>query len=162
MVHMEFKVRFFVVALLLSVIVGVAGYIPTWLLLYRWFEPEMYSYLMLVLSPVLLVLEVVVPFAVFFSMSRNGGSTSAYWTAIVSVFFGCWIGSASVEVSNMAMFWLRGAEYTPSWLATVWIAWLAVSAAVSRIFFVSLSAVLFAYYRGTVNQHVGEALVKPL
>ena len=70
---------------------------------------------------------------------------------MISIFLGSWVGQVSVLVVNIFVSVLaQGGSYT-GWDALLGTAWQISVLALSEVFFVSLAAVLFAYYQKTAK-----------
>jgi hypothetical protein len=114
-------------------------------------HPTMYAEIMLALNPVFMVLGTVFPFLVFYYMGRRLASASEYWSALVSVFFSSWVGGLLVEILNLGVWYLRGADYA-GWQFSLYVIWLVISSAVSGVLIVGAAGILFAYYRTSTAQ----------
>jgi len=103
------------------------------------------------LEPCFLASGVIVPFLVFYHMGRRVESASEYWSALVSIFLGSWVGSLLVEISNLGIDYLQGADFW-AWYFPFWVIWIVISSAISGVLIVAVAGTLFAYYRVSTKQ----------
>jgi hypothetical protein len=149
----EFNAKFFFIAVILSIVAGVFQNLAMWLHLYR-LGPSLYSWVVLGLAPVRLVFGVALPFAVMCILSTEV-SLESVKSIMVATFLGCWIGGVTIFAFNIFITYLGGSSYGYDSIlqTTLWIIWTIFATAFSSIFFVSLAAILFAYYQKQLTKH---------
>lgn len=103
----------------------------------------------LCLAPVQLVFGVALPFAVMYVLSTKVSSESIFKSTMVSTFLGCWLGGVTIFAVNILITFSSGGSYGYDSIlqTTLWVIWTIFATAFSSIFFVSLAAILFAYYQ---------------
>jgi hypothetical protein len=148
---MDFNLKFFVIAFILVVVAGVPNHISRLLYLILLSPMELISWYNLALSPIELCLVVFLPFIVVYNLGKSTNREARLRPIVLAIFFGCWIGGVlSFAIDEIIQF-SRGGTYGPFllavWLITSEIVWLAFS----LIFFVSLAAVLLAFYQRRVS-----------
>jgi hypothetical protein len=147
---MQVNVKFLSVTFFLSAISGLVNYALNWVASpFLHTDPAIYSILVMVFGSMTLAFSVFVPLAMMYFMSNKLSPIAAYRPIIVSVFLGCWIGSAIVELANQLITLSGGVFRTSPWMVIAWIIWIVFVVAFSRMFFVCLSMVLFVRYRKT-------------
>lgn len=151
---MSFDAKFFLVAVVLSTIAAISRYLNQWILLAFRISPLFYSRFYYVFTVVQLACGVVLPFVIMYTLGKNVDSPSAFKPIMLSIFLGSWVGQVSVFVVNIFVNVLvQGGNYI-GWDAIVWLwtVWQLFALALSGVFFVSLAAVLFAYYQKTARE----------
>jgi hypothetical protein len=141
----EFNLKFFFVATVLTVALTLAN-TTVWI---HYFGPsDFQTSIYFLFQPLQLVLSVFLPFAVMYTMSLKTPQVARLRPILVSTFFGCWLGG----LINTAIQFLVAVQFS-SWanvnlLLTIYeLCWLIAIAAFSGILFVSLAAIMLAYYR---------------
>ncbi len=153
---MKFNPNFFLVAVGLSLLAGILQNLSSWLLvLYTQskLSIDIYSQIAIGLPPVQLALGVILPFAVMYILSTRIGS-EVVQSVIVSTFVGCWIGGVINFAVRFYLLYLRRSSLSVDSVLQLspWVVWAIFETAFSTVFFVSLAAILFAYYRKTVSR----------
>jgi len=149
----DFSIKFFLIAVALSIITGFTSCISYWLVILYHYSARNVWLLNWGLSAVGLIIGVVLPFFAMYSLSHDVKETSAFKPIILSISLGCWIGHLVPYFSNVyVQLLLSGGSYIDdwAWLAPFWHAWQILLIAFSLIFFVSLSGILLVYYRKTL------------
>jgi hypothetical protein len=106
-------------------------------------------------SVVSFVFDVFIPFIVMYKISEGDSLESVYPSIIVSTFFGCWLGNVTTEIVDWIIGWIRSTG-SFSYVYLPMITWRIFQLAFSLVFFVSMSAILLAYYRRTVRKSRAE------
>ena len=146
---MEFNVKFFLVAIVLSLVAEIFHHLNIWMLYVGRLPMDIYSWIVIALAPVQLIFGVVIPFAVMYILATR--ISSVVKSVIVSTFLGCWIGGVAVLAFHTYL--MRGSYgYDSLFQLAFWTIWEIFAKALSAIFFVSLAAILFAHYQRTVNR----------
>lgn len=158
---MQFNVKFFFTSVVLSFVVGIFQHLIMWLHLYR-LPISVLSWISFALAPVQLGFAVFLPFGVMYIFSRRTSLVSAFQSIIVSTFLGCWTGGVAIFVVDRFISSLGGATYDSVLLYTFWIGWSIFALAFSQIFFVSLAAILWAYYQKSINKPFQQPPLAPL
>ena len=120
-------------------------------LIYR-LDPSSIMVLNVVLAPIGLVVGIIVPFVVMHFSSMRVPSLTLFRPILVSTFAGCWSGQVASFFLDIVVRSLLGGSPIAGWVFSFWVVWQLGVAAFSGVFFVSLSAVLLAYYRKTLAQ----------
>ena len=158
---MQFNAKFFFTSVVLSFVVGISQHLIMWLHLYR-LPISVLSWISFALAPVQLGFVVLLPFGVMYIFSRRINSVPIFQSIIVSTFLGCWVGGVAIFVVDRFISSLGGAIYDSVLLYTFWIIWSIFALAFSQIFFVSLAAILWAYYQKSINKPLHQPLLAPL
>jgi len=145
---MEFNAKFFFTAFILALAASMLSHLGSWLLrLYR-FSPGFYSWIILSLAPIQFAVGVALPFAVMYILSTRVTSKPTFKPIIASTFLGCWIGQLTTLTVDTSITFLSGGSYGSDYFQLIfWIIWQIFTSAFSSIFFISLAAILFAYYQ---------------
>lgn len=151
---MEFNAKFLLVAACLSliaealqIIVTLLDYISSWRI-------ATLSWIWLGLAPLQLLLGVALPFAIMYILSTKMPCESAYRPIMISTFLGCWIGQLASLIINTSITYVMTGGYSGTYLfyAVVLTLWQVFAQAFSSTFFISLGAILLAYYQQTTNK----------
>jgi hypothetical protein len=141
----EFNLKFFFVATVLTVALTLVN-ATTWV---RYLGPSNFqTSIYFFFQPLQLVLSVFLPFAVMYMISLKTPQGARLRPILLSTFLGCWLGGlintaiqffVTIQVSSWA---------NVNLLLTIYeICWLIATAAFSGILFVSIAAIMLAYYR---------------
>ncbi len=149
---MGFSFKFFIVAILLSFLAGAFAYVPHWLPFYNG-DINFIILMNFAFSPLMFVFGVVLPFLIMYGLGKRVEPTSEFKPIIVSIFAGCWIGGVSAFAVDFFISLYRGSEYTYFRFYPLWAPWILFTFAFSELFFVSLTAVLYAHYKRTVGEN---------
>lgn len=149
---MKFDVRFFVVAVVLSTVAAIFENLYQWLSFFHVSPPlilillEYYG-----LAAVAVACGIALPFVVMYILGKKVESPSAFKPITISIFLGSWVGQVSVFVVDIYVYVLDHGSY-PYWTTPLGLAWQLFVRALSGVFFVSLAAVLLAYYRKAAKE----------
>jgi len=143
----EFNAKFFFIVVILSLVAGVFQNLAMWLHLYQ-LPISLYSWIVLGLAPIRLVFGVALPFAVVYVLSTKV-SLESIKSIMVSTFLGCWMSGVAIFAVQIFITFFSGGSYGYDSILqfTLWVIWTIFATAFSSIFFVSLAAILFAYYQ---------------
>ena len=149
---LEFNIKFFFVATILSLTGGIVQRLGFWLFVHDQMSASLYAWFAAILSPVQLLCSVILPFAVMYITSR-GISSEAIRSVILSTFLGCWIGGVIVLAINAYSIYSIVASFAFDHLFQIILGsmWEIFTTALSGIFFVCFAAILFAYYQKTAR-----------
>ena len=147
LIILELNPKFFLVAVSLSLLAGILDNLSKWLLLLYELPIDIYAETAVVFPPIQFALSVILPFPVMYILSARI-AFEVVKSAIVSTFIGCWIGGVTNFAIGTYILYLR----MDSFQLGLWVGWSIFRAAFSTVFFVSLAAILFAYYRKTANK----------
>ena len=149
----EFNAKFFFTAVILSLVAGVFQNLAIWLHLYQ-LSISLYSWIVLGLAPIRLFFGVALPFAVVYVLSTKV-SLESIKSIMVCTFLGCWIGGVTIFAVQIFITFFSGGSYGYDILQfTLLVIWTIFATAFSSIFFVSLAAILFAYYQKQLTKHM--------
>lgn len=144
-IFLEFNLRFFFVAMILTVALTIIN--PTiWLLS---FGPSYYQFSIFILQPLQLVLSVFLPFTIMYIMTLKTQQQARLRPILLATFFGCWLGG----LINAAIQIFATLQFSSSWsyinpvVMVYELFWLIVQGAFLEILFVCMAAIMLAYYR---------------
>lgn len=142
---MEFNLKFFFVATVLTVALTLVN-MTVWIRYIGLSDFQASIYFLF--QPLQLILSVFLPSAVMYTMSLKTCQETRLRPILVSTFFGCWLGG----LINTAIQYFVTIQFS-SWvnvnlLLTIYeLLWLIAIAGFSEILFVSIAAIMLAYYR---------------
>ncbi len=139
--------RFFVVPMILATIAGIAEFANTWLVISHSYPPDS-ALLYILIPPIQLILTVFFPFGVMYSLPTNVDSKDQFKSLFISIFLGCLIGTLIAFGVRTYAVYSSGGTFGSSFVSNIsGFAWGITGSAFSGVLFVSLAAVLLAYYR---------------
>lgn len=144
MVNVKFDLKYFITATLLSLVLLLVDY-RIWYVYGGVYPTQFLTYLFPLAR---LVLAVFLPFAVMYMISTKIQSWTHVWPILVSTFLGCLLGGIINTAVNFT------AALSPSFnygslglLVIIYEMFISILLAVfSEVLFVSIAAILFAYY----------------
>jgi len=143
-----FNSKFFLVAIIIALITAVVHNIVTvWIhFAFPTLPVSFFGWFSLAFAPVSFGLSVALPFSVMYYLSQKVTDFSHYRPIILSTFLGCWVGQVAGLILNIAVTNYLGSSYGLDILSALYMLWSLFTAAFSSVFFISFSAILFAYY----------------
>lgn len=146
----EFNGKFFFIALILSIIVGISSNILTWWHIFIRINPSDIVSINLFLSPIIFVCRVILPFILMYYQAKNIHAESRLMPILIGTFFGTWIGQVISGIGiHTFLLYLSGSHFTGyNILHFVFtISWQIVILALSSTLFILTTAILLAHYQ---------------
>lgn len=142
--------KFFLVALILSVISATShNVLALWHVFIRP-DPRNITAINLLLSPAVFACSVVLPFVVMYYQAKTLNLEAALMPVLVGIFLGTWIGEVASNIGiNAFMVYVSGGSIVGYNIVyfVLSTAWQIVALALSSTLFIFTTAVFFAHYR---------------
>lgn len=145
---MIFNTKFFLVVLTLSAALATIHHSVEWTLIFDGAMSIHWLFVSVAMGPIGLVVGVILPFAVMYTLSKRIASQSEFGPIIASTFLGSWLGKVSLEIVSFVITSGR-LDYQYDWIPIYQLVWPIFALALSSFFFICLAAILFAYYQKT-------------
>jgi len=154
-VYVKFDLKYFIAATLLTLALLLVDY-RIWIVYGRVYPTQFMSYLYPLAR---LVIAVFLPFAVMYLISTRIQSWTHVWPILVSTFLGCLLGGIiNVAVDFIPVLYLSVNYGYLGPLVIIYEVFISILLAVfSEVLFVSIAAILFAYY----HTHPDKTLLQP-
>lgn len=146
---MLLSAKLFIASLVISLTTGIAhNFLYTWMhFFYPSFSPTSFAWFSLIFAPVSFVIGIVLPFMVMYLLTVRSVEPLTK-LVFIATFVGCWIGEASTLILNVVVTHLLGGSYGYGPLMFgLYLMWGLFAAAFSSTLFISLTAILLAYFR---------------
>ena len=155
MVYLRFDLKYFIAATLLSLALLLVDY-RIWIVYGGVLPTQFLTYLFPLAR---LVIAVFLPFAVMYLISTRIQSWTHVWPILVSTFLGCLLGGIiNVAVDFIPVLYLSVNYGYLGPLVIIYEVFISILLAVfSEVLFVSIAAILFAYY----HTHPDKTLLQP-
>jgi len=139
---MEFKLRIFVIAFVLSFATGALS--TANLFLPRTLRPDVFGLAWFILKVVEFFLNPVLVFVSFYLLGRKIDLVAEFMSVLLSLFLGSWFGHMTGYFSLQFTFitWYGGTFVVPT---VLWVVWYAFTLAFSLEFFVGFTAFSMVY-----------------
>ena len=155
MVHVRFDLKYFITATLLTLALLLVDY-QIWIFYLGVLPTQFLSYLYPLAR---LVIAVFLPFAVMYLISTKIQSWTHVWPILISTFLGCLLGgiiNVAIDFIPELYLTVNFAYFGP--LITIYEIIISIVLAIfSEVLFVSIAAILFAYY----HTHPDKTLPQP-
>ena len=152
MVNVKFDLKYFITATLLTLTLLLVNY-RIWIVYGGVYPTQFLSYLFPLAR---LVIAVFLPFAVMYLISTKIQSWTHVWLILISTFLGCLLGGViNAAVDFIPGLWLSFNYGSLGLLVIIYEIFISILLAVfSEVLFVSIAAILFAYYHTHPDRNI--------
>ena len=147
---MELDGEFLFIALILSIIAGIAHNITSWLHVLIRPNPSHIMTISLILSPVIFAFSVILPFILMYSYAKKINPEANLIPILIGTFFGTWIGQLISNIGvHTVIIYSAGSYYGTDNILQfgLTLTWQIIALSLSSTLFVLATAILLAHYQ---------------